>query len=132
LGGWYRKEFTSLLKEDKTVIEELFAPLGGAGNAPRKPQLLQFYQTQHYEERVKERAEERLKALRRSAEVAGRPYPHAITVQNEMTKECWAEEPESFRQIVMRNLERHHESTVKAWKEAHSDGPSRTAEEYSA
>ncbi|KAK7027581.1 hypothetical protein R3P38DRAFT_3190456 [Favolaschia claudopus] len=133
LGGWYRGQYTNLLKEDKETFTELFAPLGNvAGNAPRKPQVQHFYSTTQYEARIKPLVEERLKTLQRRAELAGEKPPHAVKVQNEVTKECWERESEQFQEDTLQALERHHQAAVKAWNDARADGPSRTAEQYSA
>ncbi|KAK6997436.1 hypothetical protein R3P38DRAFT_3219441 [Favolaschia claudopus] len=133
LGQWYRAQFTSLLKEDKSAFGGLFAPLGNVmGQAPRKPQLMHFYSTRNYETRVKERAEARFQELVKEAELSGEPAPHMLAVRNEVTKACWQEESDVFKEETMQALERAHEITLRAWKEGQSDGPSRTAEEYNA
>jgi ribosome-binding protein aMBF1 (putative translation factor) len=120
------------LKEDKTAFGELFAPLGPMVQQPRKPQLLHFYSGRYYETRIKSRVEARLDTLRRRAEFSGEKLPHKITVQNDITKECWEEESEPFQQETIRALDRHHEITLKAWREAYSDSPARTPEDYHA
>ncbi|KAJ7747579.1 hypothetical protein B0H14DRAFT_3514003 [Mycena olivaceomarginata] len=53
----------------------------------------------------------------------GSKAPHAITVQNEVTKECWEEETYAYQQEMVREREREHNIRVKAWKESMGGWP---------
>jgi hypothetical protein len=64
--------------------------------------------------------------------LGGTKAPAAIVIQNEVTKECWDEEPLSVQEEMVRERERDHDIRVKAWKESNADGPNRTPEEFSA
>ncbi|KAJ7363887.1 hypothetical protein DFH08DRAFT_949525 [Mycena albidolilacea] len=109
LGGWYRTQ-----------------------KPPRCPQLLHFYSEKRWDSHIKPCADERKRALERRAEMTGVPAPAAILIQNEVTKECWEDEPESLKEEMLREREREHEIHLKAWKESNADGPNRTPEEFSA
>ncbi|KAJ7840329.1 hypothetical protein B0H14DRAFT_3458244 [Mycena olivaceomarginata] len=80
LGKWYRRQ--------------------GGRKPPRCPQLLHFHSEKRYDEHIKPRVEARKKSLAVRAEMTGVKAPAAITIQNEVTKECWDEEsdltPEEF------------------------------------
>jgi hypothetical protein len=132
LGGWYRTQYASLLKEDKATFSEIFGRLGGTRKPPCRPQLLHFYSEKRWDSHIKPRADERKRALERWAEMTGVPAPAAILIQNEVTKECWEDEPESLKEEMLREREREHEIHLKAWKESNADGPNRTPEEFSA
>ncbi|KAJ7264466.1 hypothetical protein B0H12DRAFT_1068719 [Mycena haematopus] len=133
LGGWYRSQYTSLLKEDKATFHDLFARLGEGGRKPpRRPQLMHFYSEKCYDAHIKSRVDERKKALQQRAEFTGTPAPAAIAIQNEVTKECWEEESEEFKLELLREREREHNILLKAWEESMADGPNRTPEEFSA
>ncbi|KAJ7694010.1 hypothetical protein B0H14DRAFT_3530918 [Mycena olivaceomarginata] len=131
LGGWYCTQYASLLKEDKATFSEIFGRLGGTRKPPRRPQLLHFYSEKRWDSHIKPRADERKRALERRAEMTGVPVPAAILIQNEVTKECWEDEPESLKEEMLREREREHEIHLKAWKESNADGPNRTPEEFS-
>jgi hypothetical protein len=128
LGAWYRTQYATLLKEDKATFGDLFGHLGEGLKPPRRPQLLHFYSSRRYEGHIKVRVEERMATLRKRAERTGGPPPVAITVQNKVTQECWDDESDMFRQ----EMQREHQVLVKAWKDSHADGPTRTAEELNA
>ncbi|KAJ7711346.1 hypothetical protein B0H14DRAFT_3524575 [Mycena olivaceomarginata] len=113
LGGWYRTQYASLLKEDKATFSEIFGPTGRDEETPTL--------------RARTNA-----SLERQAEMTGVPAPAAILIQNEVTKECWEDEPESLKEEMLREREREHEIHLKAWKESNADGPNRTPEEFSA
>ncbi|KAJ7786799.1 hypothetical protein B0H14DRAFT_3506384 [Mycena olivaceomarginata] len=133
LGGWYRTQYASLLKEDKATFSEIFGRLGeGTRKPPRRPQLLHFYSEKRWDSHIKPRADERKRVLEGRAERTGIPAPAAILIQNEVTKECWMDEPESFKDEMLREREREHEIHLRAWKESNADGPNRTPEEFSA
>jgi hypothetical protein len=133
LGQWYRIQYSSLLKEDKATFNELFAQLGeGTRKPPRRPQLLHFYSEKRYDAHIRPRVEERKRVLQKRAEFGGAAMPHAITIQNEVTKESWDEETVAFQEEMVRQREREHEIRVKAWRESNADGPNRTPEEFSA
>jgi hypothetical protein len=70
--------------------------------------------------------------LQQRVEFGGAAMPHAITIQNEVTKESWDEETVAFQEEMVRQREREHEIRVKAWRESNADGPNRTPEEFSA
>ncbi|KAJ7024806.1 hypothetical protein C8F04DRAFT_1192100 [Mycena alexandri] len=133
LGQWYRGQYTTLLKDDKTAFGDLFSGLTeGLRAKPRRPRLLQFYLKVYYETRVKARAEARIEALDKRAKYTGADPPHALAVQNDVTKECWEGETEIFKAETARLMEREYEATLKAWEASLADSPSRTAEEYNA
>ncbi|KAJ7902359.1 hypothetical protein B0H13DRAFT_1882605 [Mycena leptocephala] len=129
LGQWYRGQYGSILKAEKTSFGELFSSLGRQ-EKPRRQQLLHFYSGRHWETRIKPRVEARLAGLKRRAEYTGEAVPAAITIQNEETKACWDEESPVFQEAMKRELERDYEITLKGWKESLADSPARTAEEY--
>ncbi|KAJ7850179.1 hypothetical protein B0H14DRAFT_3452103 [Mycena olivaceomarginata] len=133
LGEWYRRQFASLLKEDKATFADIFGHLGEGGRKPpRRPQLLHFYSEKRYDEHIKPRVEARKKVLAVRAEMTGVKAPAAITIQNEVTKECWDEESDLYMDSLLREREREHEIRLRAWRESTSDGPNRTPEEFSA
>jgi hypothetical protein len=81
---------------------------------------------------VKPLVEERTDALKQRAKYTDEILPHALNLQNDITKECWEKEMPIFQEEVKRALEREHEIKLKAWRESYSDSPSRTPEEYSS
>jgi hypothetical protein len=93
---------------------------------------LHFYSEKQYELYIKPRIEQRKSTLEKRAEFMGEDLPAAITIQNDVTKECWEEESEMFQQEMLREQEREHEIRLKAWRESNADGLNRTAEEFSA
>jgi hypothetical protein len=64
--------------------------------------------------------------------MTGVDAPAAITIQNDVTKECWEEESDLYKEELLREREREHEIRLKAWRESTSDSPNRTPEEFSA
>ncbi|KAJ7363882.1 hypothetical protein DFH08DRAFT_949516 [Mycena albidolilacea] len=133
VGNWYRTQYQSLLKEDKTTFSEIFGHLGeGPRRPPRRPQLLHFYSEKRYDSHIKPLVEARKRTLAKREALGGMKAPAAIVIQNEVTKECWDEEPLSVQEEVVRERERDHDNRVKAWKESNADGPNRTPEEFSA
>jgi hypothetical protein len=120
------------MKEDKTAFAELFGQLDGGRKGPRRPQMLHFYSSKCYETRVKPRVEQRTKDLEKRASYTGEKLPAAITLQNDVTKECWEEESDDFKAEMSRRREREFLITSKAWQESAADGPGRTPEELSA
>jgi hypothetical protein len=71
-------------------------------------------------------------ALRKHSDYSGAAMPAMISIQNEVTKECWDEETEVFQEEMRRALEREYEITLKGWKESLADSLARTPEEYNA
>ncbi|KAJ7740332.1 hypothetical protein B0H16DRAFT_1758051 [Mycena metata] len=133
IGAWYRTQYASLLKEDKAVFTEMFGRLAhDKDKPPKRPQLLHFYSSRVYDKLIAPRVEKRMKELETKAKYTGGEMPWPITVQNQVTKECWEEETEVEQEETKRALEREHEIAVKAWKESRADGPNRTAEEFHA
>ncbi|KAJ7691870.1 hypothetical protein B0H14DRAFT_2651873 [Mycena olivaceomarginata] len=133
LGGWYRTQYANLLEEDKATFTDIFGRLGeGTRKPPRCPQLLHFYSEKRYQSHIKPHVEQRKNALKKRAEFTGGDPPATITIQNDVTKECWEEESEMFQQEMLREQEREHDIRLKAWRESNADGPNRTAEEFSA
>ncbi|KAJ7253005.1 hypothetical protein B0H12DRAFT_1071523 [Mycena haematopus] len=131
LGQWYRHQYTNLLKEDKTAFGELFSQLNGARKPPRKQAIQHYYSLRWYDQRIKPCVEAQLVLLRTCAKFTGEEV-HPINVQNEVTHECWEEESEEFKAEMVRQRDREHEITMKAWRESAADSPSRTPEEYHA
>ncbi|KAJ7194375.1 hypothetical protein B0H12DRAFT_1082447 [Mycena haematopus] len=84
-----------------------------------------------YDKRIKPQVEAQLTSLPGRAKFTGEEV-HAINVQNEVTHECWEEESEEFKAEMVRQRDREHEITMKAWRESAADSPSRTPEEYHA
>ncbi|KAJ7842533.1 hypothetical protein B0H14DRAFT_3456751 [Mycena olivaceomarginata] len=101
LGEWYRTQSASLLKEDKATFSEIFSQLGGTRKPPHCPQLLHFYSEKSWDSHIKPRADERKRALERQVEMTGVPALAAILIQNEVTKECWEDEPESLKEEML-------------------------------
>ncbi|KAJ7713261.1 hypothetical protein B0H14DRAFT_3523509 [Mycena olivaceomarginata] len=133
LGQWYRREYASLLEEDKTTFTDIFGQLGeGTRKPPRRPQLMHFYSEKRYDSHIRPRVEERKRALEQRAEFTGEKVPVAIKIQNVVTKECWDEESLAYQEEMVRERERQHERHVKAWRDSNADGPNRTPEEFSA
>jgi lipocalin len=131
MSQWYRGQYGNLLKEDKAAFGELFGQLDGVRKAPRKPSIVHFYSGRWYESRIKRRVKERLATVRKRATYTGQKV-HTITVQNEVTQECWDDETEEFKAEMVRQRDVEHEITLKAWRESAADSPSRTPEEYNA
>jgi hypothetical protein len=133
LGQWYRTQYANLLEDDKATFTDIFGRLGeGTRKPPRRPQLLHFYSEKRYQSHIKPRVEERKRVLEKRAEYRGEDPPVAITIQNDVTKECWEEESEAFQEEMVREREREHEIRLRAWRESNADGPNRTPEEFSA
>jgi hypothetical protein len=130
LGQWYRAKNAGVLKAEKTSFGELFSGLGHLQAKPRRPQLHHFYLSRHYNTRIKARVKARTETLQKRAEYSGEELPAAITIQNEVTKECWEEESNVFQEETRRALEHKYEITLKGWKESLADSPARTPEEY--
>jgi hypothetical protein len=122
-----------LLEDDKATFTDIFRRLGeGTRKPPRRPPLLHFYSEKRYQSHIKPRVEEHKRALEKRAEYTGEDPPVAITIQNDVTKECWEEESEAFQEEMVREQEREHEIRLRAWRESNADGPNRTPEEFSA
>jgi hypothetical protein len=69
VGVWYRTQYGSLLKSDKTAFQELFTGvLDGAPPKPQRGRLLHFYSRKFFDARIKEEVEDRMAALGRRAE----------------------------------------------------------------
>ncbi|KAJ7702610.1 hypothetical protein B0H14DRAFT_3527195 [Mycena olivaceomarginata] len=133
LGQWYRTQYANLLEDDKATFTDIFGRLGeGTRKPPRRPQLLHLYSEKRYQSHIKPRVEERKRVLEKHAEYRGEDPPVAITIQNDVTKECWEEESEAFQEEMVREWEREHEIRLRAWRESNADGPNRTPEEFSA
>ncbi|KAJ7794561.1 hypothetical protein B0H14DRAFT_2621764 [Mycena olivaceomarginata] len=66
-------------------------------------------QPSRYEEHIKLRVEARKRVLAKRAELSGVKAPHAITVQNEVTKECWEEETYVYQQEMVQERKREHD-----------------------
>ncbi|KAJ7029079.1 hypothetical protein C8F04DRAFT_902187, partial [Mycena alexandri] len=84
-----------------------------------------------YDSLIAPRVESRMKELQTKAKYTGGEVPWLITVQNQVTKECWDKETEVEQAEIMCTLDREYEIAVKAWKESRADGPNRTPEEFS-
>ncbi|KAJ7788730.1 hypothetical protein B0H14DRAFT_3503888 [Mycena olivaceomarginata] len=127
----FRQEFYTKLRDR---LGQCYSADLGRADGNRHVNRNSFISTQEkrYEEHIKSRVEARKCALAKRAELSGVKAPHAITVQNEVTKECWEEETYAYQQEMVREREREHDIRVKAWKESMADGPNRTPEEFSA
>ncbi|KAJ7023337.1 hypothetical protein C8F04DRAFT_1193589 [Mycena alexandri] len=116
LGQWYRAQFTSLLKDDKTAFGELFAGITeGLRAKPRRPRILQFL----LETVLRDARQSASGSANRGAREAGgiiRAWRRP-TVCGRRRNDCWSA---SF------------EASVKAWEASLADSPSRTPEEYNA
>jgi hypothetical protein len=97
----------------------------------RHPQLLHFYSKKHYQLHIKPRVEECKRTLKKCAEYMGEDPPVAITIQNNVMKECWEEDSEVFQEEMVREREWEHEIRLRAWRELNADRPNRTPEEFS-
>ncbi|KAJ7357904.1 hypothetical protein DFH08DRAFT_953111 [Mycena albidolilacea] len=96
VGNWYRTQYQSLLKEDKTTFSEIFGRLGeGPWRPPRRPQLLHFYSEKRYDSHIKPLVEARKRALAKQ-------------------EECWDEEPLSVQEEVVRERDSARESLKSA------------------
>ncbi|KAJ7048760.1 hypothetical protein C8F01DRAFT_1379496 [Mycena amicta] len=133
IGQWYRLEYSSLLKSNKTAFEELFTgALDGAPPRPQRGRTIHFYSRKYYETRIKHLVEERLESFKRRAELDGQEMPKPIDVISKMTAEAWLAEMAAFRDEVELAAEREYQQTVKAWEASLADSPTRTPEEMAA
>lgn len=89
------------------------ALVAAAGPPPRRAQLLQFYSSLHYEDRIKSkfdlewaRWKEAEAERRQNGESSkGKVEDHELAVRNAVRDRCWKEETEEFRQTVLDALE---------------------------
>ncbi|KAJ7832280.1 hypothetical protein B0H13DRAFT_2371029 [Mycena leptocephala] len=133
IGQWYRLEYGSLLKSDKTAFKELFTGvLDGAPPKPQRGRINHFYSRNFYDTCIKARVEARLAALQRRAENTGGAPPNKIEVIARVTAEVWEEETPAFRQECELALECEYQAALKAWEASLVDSPSRSAEEVAA
>ncbi|KAJ7033528.1 hypothetical protein C8F04DRAFT_1183975 [Mycena alexandri] len=133
IGNWYRRKYGGLLKSDKAAFAELFTGiLDGAPRKPQRGQLLHCYSRHFFESRVKERFEERFKALKRRCTWTGEKPPTAIAIQNAVTKEVWEEETLGFREEVKLLWEHEYQRALKGWEASLADSPTRTPAELAA
>ncbi|KAJ7694512.1 hypothetical protein B0H14DRAFT_2650966 [Mycena olivaceomarginata] len=75
--------------------------------------LLHFYSEKRYNEHIKPWVEARKKSLAVHAEMTDVKAPAAITIQNEVTKECWNEESDLYMDSLLREREREHEIRLR-------------------
>lgn len=106
--------------------------LDGAPPKPTRGQINHYYSRKFYDTRVKERADARIAALKRRAQLAGEPEPKPIDVISKVTKEVWEEETPEFRKECELAMEREYAESLKAWEQSLADSPTRTPEEISA
>ncbi|KAJ7817253.1 hypothetical protein B0H14DRAFT_3474731 [Mycena olivaceomarginata] len=133
IGAWYRAQYGSLLKSDKTAFQELFTGiLDGAPPKPQRGRLLHFYSRKFYDTRIKEDIEECMVALTRRAELVGEAPPIRIDVIAKVTAECWEQETAEFQRDCEFAMEREYQQAVKGWEASLSDSPTRTAEEIAS
>ncbi|KAJ7040783.1 hypothetical protein C8F04DRAFT_1309654 [Mycena alexandri] len=133
IGQWYRLAYGSLLKSDKTAFTELFTGvLDGAPAKPMRGQLTHFYSRKFYNTRVKPRADARIMALKRRAELEGSPAPKVIDIISKVTKEVWEEETLEFQKECEVALEREYAESLEAWEQSMADSPTRTPDEIAA
>ncbi|KAJ6556066.1 hypothetical protein B0H19DRAFT_1376963 [Mycena capillaripes] len=133
IGQWYRTTYGSLLRSEKTAFKDLFTGvLDGAPPKPQRGRIEHFYSRKFYKTRVKSRVEARLEALKRRAEVNGKPAPEAIDIVAKVTAEVWEEESPEFRKECEIAMEREHKIAIKGWEESLADSPTRTPEEIAS
>ncbi|KAJ7025442.1 hypothetical protein C8F04DRAFT_1269179 [Mycena alexandri] len=133
IAEWYRRKYGGLLKTDKAAFKELFTGiLDGAPAKPQRGQLLHCYSRHFFEERVKERYEERLASLKRRAVFTGEQVPKQLALQNAVTKEVWDEETPGFQKEVTALWEREYNQALKGWEASLADSPTRTPQELAA
>ncbi|KAJ7888647.1 hypothetical protein B0H14DRAFT_3714875 [Mycena olivaceomarginata] len=133
ISQWYRLNYGSLIKSDKTAFKEMFT--GALDGAPPKPQRgrpIHFYSRKYYDTRIKSRVEERLESLKRRAERDGNGMPQTIDVISKVTAEMYNEESPVFREEIELAAEREYQQAVKAWEVSLADSPTRTPEEMAA
>ncbi|KAJ7712788.1 hypothetical protein B0H16DRAFT_1479102, partial [Mycena metata] len=133
IGQWYRLQYGSLLKSDKTAFTEMFTGvLDGAPAKPTRGQLGHYYSRKFYDTRVKARADARIAVLNRRAELTGEEPPKKIDVISKVTKEVWEEETPEFQKECEVAMEREYAESLRAWEQSLADSPTRTPEEISA
>ncbi|KAJ7772153.1 hypothetical protein B0H14DRAFT_3164805 [Mycena olivaceomarginata] len=133
IGQWYRLEYGSLLKTDKTAFKELFTGvLDGTPPKPQRGRISHYYSRKFYETRVKDRVKQRVVSLKKRAELAGEPVPQTIDVVAKVTAEVWDEESPEFQRECELAMEREYQATVRAWEASLADSPNQTAEEMAA
>ncbi|KAJ7029325.1 hypothetical protein C8F04DRAFT_1264987 [Mycena alexandri] len=133
IGQWYRLQYGSLLKSDKTAFTELFTGiLDGAPAKPTRGQIGHYYSRKFYETRVKSRADARIAAMKRRAKLEGQEEPKAIDVISKVTKEVWDEETPEFRRECELGLKREYAESLRAWEQSLVDSPTRTPDEIAA
>ncbi|KAF8171764.1 hypothetical protein K438DRAFT_1981917 [Mycena galopus ATCC 62051] len=112
IGAWFRGEYGGASKSKKTQTsssKELFDKEELAPAAPKRGRITHFYSGRFYEQHIKVRFEARWAQLSSQPTPPGRKPPVAVTVRNEIIKECWEAESKPFQEEV-----------IEAWKKEHA------------
>lgn len=97
---------------------------------PRRPRVIQYYSSLHYQDRIKATFESEWERVRDLPVVEGARKPAKINVRNRVTKEFWDAEDEETRAEVERAVEAHHLKAMAEYNALKRLPKTRSAEDY--
>ncbi|KAF7971006.1 hypothetical protein HWV62_22269 [Athelia sp. TMB] len=114
---YYRHNKTVSTADTAQEIAEILETAADAQQKPpRRPQILHYYSSAYYPERIKPTVDAEWAKLKASA-AEGEETIKFVDFQNKVKKRFWANETQAFRDNLVAQMEREHAANVKEFRE---------------